>query len=188
MTNIYEIKERALKSGRVVFSVAQLANLMGKPRSIARVYMQRMVKKGIARKLMRGKISFSDDDYAIASQLVEPSYISLDSALLSHGLIMQVPALTECVTTKNAICYKELGISYHRISPRLFYGYKKQRRGETYVFMADAEKALIDAVYLNAIAKNHARELAGKTDGKKLEEYIARFQGRGKKKLTEWLL
>jgi predicted transcriptional regulator of viral defense system len=188
MTNIYEIKERAIKSGRVVFSVAQLANLMGKPKSTAKVYMHRMVKKGIAKKLMRGKISFSEDDYAIASQLVEPSYISLDSALLFHELIMQVPASTECVTTKNAIRYRGLGISYHRISPRLFYGYKKQRRGDTYAFMAEAEKALIDAVYLNAIAKKHARELAGKMDGRKLKEYIARFQGRGKKKLVEWLL
>ncbi|NYZ74619.1 hypothetical protein H0O00_05725 [Candidatus Micrarchaeota archaeon] len=186
--NIYEIRDLALKSGRAVYTAQQLANLINKPKSIATVYVQRLVRKGLAKKIVRGKISFSEDDAVIAGQLVEPSYISFYSALAFHRLVKQVPRNTECATTKRSIRYGSLGIVYHRIPPSLFYGYERHAKALGYVFVAEAEKALVDSVYLNAIPRNLAKEISSGLDMAKLKGYIGRFKGRGRKKLERWLL
>ncbi len=101
--NIYQIRELALKSGRAVYTAQQLANLINKPKSIATVYLQRLVRKGLAKKILRGRITFSEDDAVIAAQLIEPSYISFYSALAFHNLVKQVPRNTECATTKKKL-------------------------------------------------------------------------------------
>src|SRR3989344_748626 len=101
--SLYKIRDLSLESGRAVFSVQQLSNLIGKSRAVATVYSNRLVRKGLAFRVLKGKISFIDDDFIVATQLIEPSYISLDSALLFHGIITQVPKSVECVTTKNSL-------------------------------------------------------------------------------------
>lgn len=186
--NLYKIKEMALKSKMAVYSIQQLANLIGKPKSVANVYASRLVNKGMAKKLLQGKITFIDDDQIIASQLIEPAYISLSSALLFYNMITQVPTHIECVTPKNSIRYKDLGVVYHKIPSSLFFGYDRFRKGESYILIADREKALVDAVYLNLVPKTMIQELVNSLDKNKLERYIKRFRGRGRKKLERWLL
>ncbi|MEW5955856.1 MAG: hypothetical protein AB1626_04970 [Candidatus Micrarchaeota archaeon] len=187
-TNLYEIRERALKSSRAVYSAQQLANLVGKPKSVAKVYLSRLANKGLATKILRGRIAFTDDDFVIASQLLEPAYVSLHSALLFHGLVQQVPKNVECATPRKSRTYASLGLTYHKIPSSLFYGYEKHRRGQSYVFMASLEKALVDGVYLNAFPKKLVSELMEKVDSEKLESYVKRFKGTGRKKLEKWLL
>lgn len=177
-----------MKSGREIYSIQQLANLIGKPKRITKVYFSRLVKKKLAKRLLRGRISFTDDDYIIATQMVEPSYISLNSALLFHGIIQQIPTQVECITTKNSFRFPKLGITYHKISPSLFFGYEKHKKGNSYILVAEPEKALIDAVYLNAIDKLSSLEILEKIDLKKVTEFLKRFKGKGKKKLERYLL
>ena len=181
--NLYQIKEMALKSRRAVYSVQQLANLIGKPKSIAKVYLSRLVKKGLAKRLLRGRITFVDDDYIIATQLLEPSYISLHSALLFHGLIQQVPKNTDCVTPKNSRNYRAHGINYHKIPSSFFYGYEKYQKAGSYIFVADPEKAIIDGIYLHLIPINMIRDILNKLNRDKLNKYILRFKGKGQKRL-----
>lgn len=180
--SLYKIRDTALESGRSVFSPQQLANLTGKPRAISTVYASRLVEKGLAWKLARGKICFEMDEFIIASQFIEPSYISLGSALLFHGIIGQVRKNIECVTTRNSLKFKKLGIEYHRISPQLFFGFRKHPKGRSYAMVAEPEKAVLDAVYLNLFPEKSLAELAQKLDAQKLREYAQRF-GRGRKKL-----
>ena len=186
--NLYSIRELALKSGRAVYSVQQLANLIKKQKAIAAVYSSRLVAKGLARRLLKGKISFAEDDFIVASQLVEPSYISLSSALAFHNILSQVPANVECVSPKNSRRYGKLGLVYHKIPPSLFFGYEKYRKGDSYVFVAEPEKALIDGIYLNLLPKNVLAEAMAGLDKNKLAGYVRRYAGRGKKKLERWLL
>ncbi len=44
--SVYEIRDMALKSGRSVFSPQQLSNLIGRPKPVATVYMNRLVVRG----------------------------------------------------------------------------------------------------------------------------------------------
>ncbi|MGC8686960.1 MAG: hypothetical protein ACP5SF_05345 [Thermoplasmata archaeon] len=84
--SLYKICDMALNSGLSVYNVQEISNLINKNKNIARVYMNRLVKNGLATKLTNGKISFINDDFIIASQLISPSYISLNSALLYHNI------------------------------------------------------------------------------------------------------
>jgi predicted transcriptional regulator of viral defense system len=185
--SLYEIRDKALKSKRAVYSVQQLANLIGKSKDIAKVYMSRLVKKGLARKIIRGRITFVDDSYVIAAQIYEPSYISLVSALLFHEMIQQVPKNIECVSPKNSRRYVDEGIVYHKIPPSLYYGYERYKKSGSYIFVADPEKAVIDGIYLNLLPKNIVKDILQRIDKDKMKGYVSRFKGRGKKKLERIL-
>lgn len=143
--NIYEMRERLLSSGRAVFNMAQLSNLLGIPRNYAKVYASRLVAKRWAWRPMRGVIALTRDEFVVATQLIEPSYISMHSALYLLGLIDQVPASIECVTTRQSV--KINGIRYRKVKPDLFFGYRRMERANSYLFIALPEKALLDMVY-----------------------------------------
>ncbi len=168
---------------RAVYSVQQLSNLIGKPRAVSTVYLSRLVKKKLAIRVMKGTISFVDDPFVIATQLVEPSYISLDSALLFHRLTQQVPNRIECVTSKNSMRYESIGVTYHKIPEALFFGYRRHSKANSYVFVAEPEKAIIDGIYLNLYENKDLDELVPKVNGTRLLELANRFGGRGSKKI-----
>ncbi len=184
---MYEIKEKAIRSGRAVFSIQQLSNLASIPKKISKVYASRLVKKGLAKKLIRGRLSFSDDEFVISTQLIEPSYVSGISALNLHDLMQQIPKNIQCVSTKNTRKFDELGIYYHKIPPKLFFGFEKVKKENSYFFLADKEKAIIDSIYLNIISKKTAKELLEQADKEKFKSYVEKFKGRGRKKLEEIL-
>lgn len=185
---IHEIRDAAIRTGRAVFSTQQLANLTGKSRAAARVSASRLVRSGLAKRLCSGKLTFLDDDRVIATQLVEPSYISLHSALLFHGLITQVPTHVQCVTTRNSIPYPDLGIIYHKIQPALFGGYMRHVVGSTYMFVAEPEKAVIDGIYLNFFAPSLVDDCKDRLDSERVSALLSAFHGKGSQKLHEVLL
>jgi len=150
LTSIYALRDKALQSGRLVFGLQQLANLDLLPLGYARVYASRLIKKGFARRIIEGVVSLTDDPLIIATQLLEPSYISFTTALYVRGLIQQAPALVECVTTKKSFKLHEPRIEYHRIVPQLYFGYERIERFGSYIWVATPEKAILDVVYFGA--------------------------------------
>ena len=181
--SLYLVREFALSAGKAVITPAEIANILGKPKNIGTVYAARLVKKGLARRLLRGKLSLVDDDFAIASQLVNPAYISLDSALLFHGVIQQVTKGIECVTTVNSIKLEKFGIAYHKIPPSLFYGYNRIERGQNYAFIAEPEKALIDGIYIGVYTKEKLSEYSSKMSKKRLLELASMYKGYGSRNI-----
>jgi len=73
--------------------------------------------------------------------------VSMHSALYLIGLIDQVPSIVEAVTTKRPAWLRDLGIRYRKISGKLFFGYERLARANSYVFVATPEKAVLDTVY-----------------------------------------
>lgn len=182
---LYRVRDLALTSGRLVFDVQQLANLIGKPKPVASVYSSRLVERGLASRLMRGKIAFTDNDLIIASQLYEPSYISLDSALLYHHIREQIPKNVQCVYPGNSIKLDEIGIVYHKIPNRLFFGYRRHSSDGSYVMVADAEKALLDGYYLGTFSLDQVAEYSTDLDFRTYRQLLSRFSGKGSKRLME---
>ncbi|MDE1868658.1 MAG: hypothetical protein KGH60_01695 [Candidatus Micrarchaeota archaeon] len=184
---LYQIRDRAMASKRAVYSVQQLSNLTGRSKAVSTVYLSRLVKKGLAAKVMKGTISFVDDDFVIATQLVEPSYISLNSALLFHGVIQQVPKTIECVTSRNSLRHKGIGAVYHKIPKGLFFGYKRHSKAGSYVFVAEPEKAVIDGIYLNVYQDKDVEELIARLSRPRLLALALAFDGRGSKKIRSMI-
>ncbi len=187
MSGIYELRDKARNSGRLVFDLQQLANLDLIPSQYARVYASRLINKGFAHRIVEGVISFTDDPFIVATQLVEPSYVSFNSALYLRGVIQQVPiSVVECVTTKNSFKLREPRIEYHKIVPQLYFGYERIPRYGSYVWVATPEKALLDIVYFGYNHKPVPRSF----NRKKLKElavpYFVHGGNRGKR-VKKWV-
>ncbi len=186
--SLYKIRDLAIESGRSVYNIQQLSNLIAKPKEITTVYFSRLVEKNLAKRLQRGRISFTDSDFVIATQLVEPSYISLDSALAFHEIINQVPAHIQCVTPVNSMRSQKYGIVYHRIHPKLFFGYQRHKIEKSYIFVADPEKALLDGYYFNFYNLDDLISMSEGLDFAKIEEKTFDYNNRGSRRLKEALL
>lgn len=79
------------------------------------------------------------------------SYISLESALVEHGITMQGPSILTCVTPgyPQKFPAKSAVIMYRKISPDLYWGFEEKATRYNKYFIAEPEKALLDWIYLN---------------------------------------
>lgn len=120
----------------------------------------RWQKKEYIQKLRNSWYCFTDNKpdetflFYIANKIYNPSYISLETALMYHGLIPEAVFLISSVTTLKTKKFKNnLGFfTYSNIKSNCFFGYQLVKK-ETYVFkIANIEKALLDYLYIrNAI-------------------------------------
>jgi len=123
-----------------------------------RLQLVRWVKDGRLIKLHKGFYTFAEpyrkikpELFSIANSLKSPSYVSLQSALSWHGLIPEfVPATTSITTARPQAIETPFGrFEYRHVSKDLFWGYQKIELSERQrAFVAFAEKALLDLVYL----------------------------------------
>jgi predicted transcriptional regulator of viral defense system len=183
--NLYQIKNIVDKQKRKVYSTKQLSNLLSEKYSSTRVYMHRLVKKDLAIWIKKGVISFVDNNYIIASQLIEPSYISLYSSLFYFGLVEQQPNKISVVNTKNSFYFKKQNIYYHKIKPDLFFGYKTYDLEGAYINIANVEKAVLDALYYNVFSKKNVVELKNKLNYNLLKKYSLKYPKRIKKLIKD---
>jgi hypothetical protein len=100
--------------------------------------------------------------FRIAARLVEPSYVSLESALAYRGVGDKVSAEVSSVTTRRTTAYETpLGrFRYRVVKPALFGGFDELELPDGQIApVATAEKALVDLLYL-APPGTLARQLA----------------------------
>ena len=126
---------------------------------IMRNQLSRWQRKGLVVALRRGMylLNFKDreihpDAGFLANQLYGPSYVSLESALNYYGLIPERVAMVSSVTTKKTMRFEnaEGDFIYQHIKPQAFQGFTAVRtENGLSLFMAEAEKAVIDFLYLN---------------------------------------
>ena len=138
-----------LRHGQPLYFLSDLCKLSGLSVSSMRRSVQRLVKQGLLKRV--GKEVYWNTFLACASELlastlVLPSYVSLESALYHHGIILQAPQVLTCVTTRAPRSLKTaMGtLLYQHISARYFWGYQ-QINGA----LASAEKAVLDYIYLS---------------------------------------
>lgn len=111
--------------------------------------IQRLEKAKIIIRLDSGKYYFGHDlplDFSVANFLVQPSYISLETALNFYGLLSQFPySITSVSTAKSkTISTTDREFEYTHISKDLYWGFVKENN----YLMASPEKAVIDNFYL----------------------------------------
>ncbi|MFQ6106253.1 MAG: type IV toxin-antitoxin system AbiEi family antitoxin domain-containing protein [Thermoplasmata archaeon] len=143
----------------------QVAAILG-DQSYAKLYLHRLVKKGLIRRLRMGFYTVYDDPVVYATYVYHPSYISLWYAFHHHGTTTQLPRTIEVMTyRKGAIPQVEF------IRTRELWGYHTIRYGDFKVFMADLEKAVIDAVTTERVPLDEIQAAVRECDTGRLEEY-----------------
>jgi len=120
--------------------------------------LSRWVKSGKLLQLRRGIYALAKPHqksrphpFLVANRLKRASYVSLQSALEHHGLIPEfVPSVTSVTTARPESLSTPLGFYiYQHIKKELFFGYRPiDLGGGQSAFIASAEKALLDLLYL----------------------------------------
>ncbi|MFQ5909889.1 MAG: type IV toxin-antitoxin system AbiEi family antitoxin domain-containing protein [Thermoplasmata archaeon] len=151
-----------------VITARQVAAILG-DRRYSKVYLHRLVKRGLIRRLKRGFYTVYDDPVVYATYIYHPSYISLWYAFHHHGTTTQLPRLIEVMTSRNGAIEE---IEY--IRTRDLWGYHTLRYGGFEVFMADLEKAVIDAVVTERLPLDEIQAAVRECNLKRLEEYALR--------------
>ena len=125
---------------------------------VLRNQLTRWEKKGWLIGLKRGVYLLNKNDRrvdidnnVIANVLYEPSYLSLEYALNFYGIIPEAVADITSVTTRKTMRFSnELGnFIYQKIKPQAFPGFKRMEQKKNSFFIAEAEKAIVDFLYLH---------------------------------------
>ena len=141
---------------KTYLSFADIAKLYSGKKDNLKVVLHRLVRQDKLNRLMKGYYAISGtnvDWEQFACEILRPSYISLEYALYSYGIIEQVPATITLITTKKT---RELQLpfqvlEYSHINPNLYFGYRIQDN----FLIAEKEKALLDELYLISLKKRH---------------------------------
>ena len=144
--NIYEIKSKLERQEKAVFSINEISRLIGKPKNIAAVYANRMQKKGLLFRIEKNRLSVSDDIFIVASQLGFPSYLGLSTALYLNNVLPQIIDRIYIISPKQKrqMMIFDTDIIFIKFKPDMMFGYKKIRKGNSFVFVSDLEKTIID--------------------------------------------
>lgn len=138
------------ESQLAVFSTTDLQKIAGIHKDVAYVYQCRMLKKGLINKIERGKFAIYEDPFMVSTQLVYLSYISFLTAFFLHGRTTQTINEILVATSKRKRVTESFGmkVRFVKLDPKFMFGFKKVRKGDSYLFLAELEKAIIDSLYL----------------------------------------
>ena len=135
-----------------------------------RVKLSRWVRSGRLVRLHKGWYTLASpyrrvtlDLFVVACAIKPGTYVSLQSALSYHGMIPEHVPETTCVTTGRPLTIETpFGrLKYRHIKREAFWGYEENRQDSQSAFVAKAEKALLDLIYLtpDAASRNYIDEL-----------------------------
>lgn len=178
------------------FDVATVAGIIGKDTAYAKVYLSRLKERGLVQRLQRNVYTVQSDPLVVASRVTWPSYISLWAALRYHNLTEQLPTKISVLTTSakglRYIFMVNTEIVFERIRPVHLFGFSKVRVGDFEVFMAEPEKAMIDAVLLRRISVSEIysilKENLKTLSTGRLQDYALRTRNKALAKRFGWML
>ncbi len=129
-----------------VFTQNDVAKIVNKGAPYVRTLLHRLAKAGHITRIERGKYTTHADPMLIASHLATPSYLSLWTALRFYGLIQQQPLAIFVMVpaARKAVVFADTEIIFVRT--RHLFGYRKVRYADADIFMAEKEKAIVDAL------------------------------------------
>ena len=176
--------------GIEVFTSQDLRKLFPNDLNI-KTSIKRLVDRGALVKIARGIYKLPEktiDLEKLSTQLYSPSYISFENALSKYGVINQGVYKITLATTRHSkkMELSDIPCEYVQIKSSLFFGFNLVKN----VYLAEAEKAFLDEIYLIALGKriiNTTEWNVKNLDRKKIREYVKSFPA-SVKKLAEEIL
>jgi len=146
------------EQGRDVVRVADIIELVGSESS-ARKVIHNLLKKGWLSRLVGGKYLFlppergpenlgENNPLALASRVVESSYVGWWSAASFHGFTTQKPMTVFVAVTKQAPTRTIEGaeVQFVTVAPRKFFGFQNYKVYDRPVAISTPEKTVTDCV------------------------------------------
>ncbi len=172
-----------------VFTVRDIARALNKKKEYAYLQAYRWKKKNIIHEIEKGKYTLETDPFLIASWIVWPSYISGWATLQYYHLTEQLPFTIQVITTRKrnrkVIQYGNATIEFTRVKPSFLKGYRQVLYQQKELFIAEKEKALVDAVATKKMTLeecNHIIQQNKRTINiKKILSYASTIKGLAKR-------
>ncbi len=131
-------------SGIAVFTINDAVKIIGKKSNYVSLFLSKNKKFG---RIEKGKYYVKGSSiYEIASNAVQPSYLSMASAYRYYNLITQMPNVIYVMsaTQHRSIDIEGFRIEFIKLKKSRLFGYKRVDGA----FVADLEKAIIDSLYM----------------------------------------
>lgn len=149
-----EFLDKLNKINKDFFTLNDLAKFWSGKRNVFKVILSRLVKTGKLLRIQRNCYVLPEKIVAaekIAAQIYFPSYLSFESALSLWGILSQTPYVSTFATTLKTKRMNFAGqkIEYRRLKKDLYFGFTRQNG----LYLAEPEKALLDAFYLASMGK-----------------------------------
>jgi predicted transcriptional regulator of viral defense system len=151
------------------FTARQVTAMLG-DRAYAKLFIHRMVSRGIIRNVARGVYTAHQDPVIYASHIRYPSYISLWYAFQHHGFSEQLPRVVE-VMARGAGAAD--GVEF--LATRHLWGYGPEKYSGFQIFMAEPEKAVMDAILTGRIPITEILPALAKCNPVRLEELVLKL-------------
>lgn len=133
-----------------VFSIKEASTIIKKDNKYTSLYLSRLTERGEVGRIEKDKYYIKGTNpYAIASNIVYPSYLSMMSAFDYYKITTQNLSVIDIMTNLrhsvilNIDNYK---IIFNKIPRRLMFGFYRSKEDGT--FVAYIEKAIIDAILI----------------------------------------
>jgi len=136
-----------------IFSVNNAAKIISKSNKYTSLFLSKC--KGLEH-IERGHYALKNADiYQIASNIITPSYLSIISAFRYYNAITQIPRIVYVIASKQhkTIRFNGYLIKFIKLKRNLVFGYNRIDGA----FIAEIEKSIVDALYLN-IDFNYIKE------------------------------
>jgi predicted transcriptional regulator of viral defense system len=178
------------------FTVDTIANILRKDPSYAKLYLNRLKQRHLVHPLQRNVYTVHTDPLIVASHIIWPSYISLWAAFRYYNMTEQIPTSLSVITPRlkrrSSLTFANTTITFHHMPATWFFGYEKLTIRSFEVFMAEPEKALIDALLLKAISATETYEILQETlktlSTERLLTYTIRTRNKALMKRMGWML
>lgn len=165
------------------FTVEDVSDDFGITRPSARVLCNRYTREGILIRLKKNLYvldqnwqSFTRDDYLRLANFIQvPSYVSFATALSFHEITTQVQRdYYESASLKRSVEFSAGGVvfNFHKLKKEYYFGFIKRDN----LFIANREKAFVDAAYLCSLGRYKLDFSAldvSKLDRKRLKDILA---------------
>lgn len=144
-----KLLEKLDSVNKTFYTINDILIITKQPRSTVRVALNRLVKQGELRRIIRNIYIPENrivDLEVVAEQIDASSYLSFESALSRYGILSQIPyAVTLATNNKSKVfTVGEQQIVFRKIKPEFFGGYIIENN----LRVATPEKALLDILYL----------------------------------------
>ncbi len=172
-----------------LFTANELCKITNKSPEYSKNVLFRLNRQGFIKRIEKGKYTVHNDALIFASYLMTPSYFSLWTALRYYNMTGQQPVsiFVMAPRSKKAIKFSNAMIIF--ISTKHMFGYKKERYMDFDIFIAEREKAIIDALLYKIPIQDIIRALDDKEiNFERLLEYAKKTKNKSLIKRLGFLL
>lgn len=147
------------EQGKRIFTVEEAAEILSLSRGFTSKIIHQLTKKKKLQRIEKGKYlvippaawksgRFTEENLIIASQLIQPYYVSYWTALHFYGWTEQ-PSRTVFIATtkaKRTVTVQGTSFKFVKLHPDKFFGFSEQWLGDQKVAIAAKEKSIVDCL------------------------------------------